>query len=742
MLPRKLIDHEAWDPAWEETIIFFVGLLGDPVPALELLAAEQRDDYFRHKLALAARCLGEVPPQWLASDSNAQVRDGLTKSIFSIVWDYEVGGGSEVVAHLRQNLPSLLIDELLACLVGHDEEVRGRTRKSIALDLISTLGEPAAGHPGVIPALLGLLQENEDRTFRAPLRQFVRNRALHALSTLGERAARHPDVVPALLPLVEQPAQDWSARSAEKAALKMLGEGIDQHPDMIQAVLGQLDDQDQSVRAAAAETLGALGEAAARHPGVIPALLDRLENDDPEVRSAAAHALCDLGEAAAWHSEVVSALIRRLEDEDHLVRRAAAGTLGTLGELAAGHTAAVFTCVGWFDDGDALTREAAAKALRALGGTAATHPRGIPALLELLKDYEQDRATAPNYLFPAGYTPAIAPEDGHGPEPRRRREVYGDFHVIAARALGALGETAAQHPDVLPTLLAWLEHHDWWVRAAAARALESIGQVAAQHPRVIPALAERLADSDEFVRKDAAIALGALGPAAARHPNVIPTLLQWLKCAASWHFEPSLGHDQELDRPQWLERADPSWHVVAMDVLSALGEAAALNPAVIPALLDHLSGEDHWGWGQCPASAAGSLGHMGDTAARHPEVIPALIERIEDTQERARRAAAQAVGNLGEDAARNPEVIPALLGWLASHADPYDRQTGARMIQSLQNAGRVRLVRAMQDEYRQRARPGVGKARRRFWPFTRSRRTALPPFLWQVRTIAELSALG
>jgi hypothetical protein len=36
------------------------GLLDDPVPLLELLADESKDDQFHHRLALAARCLPEI----------------------------------------------------------------------------------------------------------------------------------------------------------------------------------------------------------------------------------------------------------------------------------------------------------------------------------------------------------------------------------------------------------------------------------------------------------------------------------------------------------------------------------------------------------------------------------------------------------------------------------------------------------------------------------------------------------
>src|SRR5262249_2455504 len=54
------VDRKGWLPAWQETIVLLAGKLDDPVPLLEVLADEGKDDLFRHRLALAARCLGEI----------------------------------------------------------------------------------------------------------------------------------------------------------------------------------------------------------------------------------------------------------------------------------------------------------------------------------------------------------------------------------------------------------------------------------------------------------------------------------------------------------------------------------------------------------------------------------------------------------------------------------------------------------------------------------------------------------
>jgi predicted NACHT family NTPase len=58
-----IVDRKAWSPHWQQVILLLAGQLEDPVPLLELLADEERDDIFRNRLALAAHCLGEVMPQ-------------------------------------------------------------------------------------------------------------------------------------------------------------------------------------------------------------------------------------------------------------------------------------------------------------------------------------------------------------------------------------------------------------------------------------------------------------------------------------------------------------------------------------------------------------------------------------------------------------------------------------------------------------------------------------------------------
>jgi predicted NACHT family NTPase len=59
-LVSQLVDKKAWDPRWQEVITLLAGQMDNPIPLLELLCDPSRDDIFRHRLCLAARCLPEI----------------------------------------------------------------------------------------------------------------------------------------------------------------------------------------------------------------------------------------------------------------------------------------------------------------------------------------------------------------------------------------------------------------------------------------------------------------------------------------------------------------------------------------------------------------------------------------------------------------------------------------------------------------------------------------------------------
>ncbi|MBI4493363.1 MAG: HEAT repeat domain-containing protein [Chloroflexi bacterium] len=293
----ELVDRKAWDPAWWECLVFLAAELDRAAPLLQVVADQRKDDYFRHRLALAARCLGEIDFERASHDLRT-LRDEITASTFQIVWERAIGAIPTVTTMHERALPALVQAEgcyqqqpLLHWLSRTARGGAGHQRAA-ATELLGALG--AAAHPEVLPALLDCLLHDGDVGVRA--------RAVEALGAMGVAAAAHSEVLPALLDHL-------------------------------------LHDGDVGVCWKAAEALGALGVPAAAHSEVLPALLDRLRNDgNVGVRGRAAEVLRAMGEAAAAHSEVLPTLLDRLRNDRAAdVRWRAAGALGALGEAAAAH---------------------------------------------------------------------------------------------------------------------------------------------------------------------------------------------------------------------------------------------------------------------------------------------------------------------------------------------------------------------------------------------------------------------
>jgi hypothetical protein len=78
------------------------------------------------------------------------------------------------------------------------------------------LGEAAARHPDLIPALLTALRDHPD--------SHIRSSVAAALGRLGEAAARHPDLIPALLTALRGDPNEW-VRSRAAEALGRLEDG-------------------------------------------------------------------------------------------------------------------------------------------------------------------------------------------------------------------------------------------------------------------------------------------------------------------------------------------------------------------------------------------------------------------------------------------------------------------------------------------------------------------------------------
>jgi hypothetical protein len=101
------IDRWSWHPRWEPVIWLLAGQLDDPAPLLELLANESTDDVFRHRLALAALCLGEISNDKRTQHPKIVARVG--SEAFAL-WLYHAGEpveGSEHSSRIRRDVDQL-----------------------------------------------------------------------------------------------------------------------------------------------------------------------------------------------------------------------------------------------------------------------------------------------------------------------------------------------------------------------------------------------------------------------------------------------------------------------------------------------------------------------------------------------------------------------------------------------------------------------------------------------------------
>ncbi len=333
-----LLDRKAWRPAWQEVIVLLAGQLADPVPLLRLLADGRRDDLFRHRLALAALCLTEIP----AAVPDPLSADGIATEVLTVWVKHAREGTGAVVAHLKRALSAIA----QASPQGLGETRWGMRLLTLCLDTDPQVRRAAAEAlgglgPAAAPALDRLLELTRDAD------EDVRREAAEALRGLGPAAA------PALDRLLELTRDaDEDVRWLAARALGGLGAAA---APALDRLLELTRDEVRWVREAAAKALGGLGPAAAP---ALDRLLELTRDANPSVRWSAAEALGGLGPAAAPALDRLMDLTR--DADDWGVRRSAAKALGGLGPAAA---PALDRLLDLTRDADRSVRSAAAEAL-------------------------------------------------------------------------------------------------------------------------------------------------------------------------------------------------------------------------------------------------------------------------------------------------------------------------------------------------------------------------------------------
>jgi HEAT repeat protein len=604
---KELVDRKCWLASWREVIVILAGKMANPALLLELLAQEQKDDLFRHRLALAARCLPEL------SSSNRSNYSGLVNHITGDAFLFWMNTGPWTNPHFTQALPGLA---QVNGRVGEEsllEWVRQRldsvvtTDQWMALDALSAMGG-AGATPDVLVRVLELLRDQQEH---------VGYVALQAITQIGSAAAT-PETLARLLELLRDP--DGEVRYAAAWAIGELG-SMAATPAILARLLELLRDPSWKVLSAVPMVIGKVGNATTT-PEILGQLLELLRDPSGEVRRAAASAIGKVGSTAAT-PKVLASLGELLRDPDCNVRYGAAEAIGGLGSAAA--TPEVLAGLLGLLSQD-FVHSAAEKAFAELGSAAAT-PKVLARLLELLRDPDQWVRSA------------------------------------AARTIGGLGSAAATS-EVLACLPELLRDPDWDVRSTAAHAIADLGSVAAT-PEVLARLLDLLHDPNQYegVRSDAVYSIGQLGSAAAT-PEVLaclPVLLRdpdrgmrgvaarWIGGLGSAAATPEvLACLQELLRDQ-----DGSVCSAAAAMIGKLGSAAM--PDVLARLLKLLHDQQE----QVRSAAVEAIGYLGSAAAT-PEVLACLPVLLHDPHGGVRYSAANAIVGLGS-ATATPEILAGLM---------------------------------------------------------------------------------
>jgi HEAT repeat protein len=277
-------------------------------------------------------------------------------------WQDEVGMKSVASYVLRAITPhatdARILPTLLEFFQSEDADYREYAVKAFTPEVI----EAHANDERIFPALLARCKDEDPRVQRA---------AITAIAPY----ATHPKVLPTLLAFLKD--EDWWVRKTAIETLAPHGN----HEEILSALRECLKDEHYRVREAAIE---ALTPYAKQNRQVFCALRECLQDQDGVIRELAikavgADALAENSADAPW---VLPTMLKYLGDEYSSIRQAVMEAF-TADVLATHMPQALPALVAY------LKYERRIKAIELLTPYA-TDPRVLPALVELLKDRNQD----------------------------------------------------------------------------------------------------------------------------------------------------------------------------------------------------------------------------------------------------------------------------------------------------------------------------------------------------------------
>jgi HEAT repeat protein len=295
----EALDRRSGDPAWQEPILHLAALTSGMAPLLHRLTDPKHDDLARHRLALAARCLGESPA--LAGGGNsfselATIRDHVTEEYFRLWLRHERNG-------TRRFLPETGVLPALARAGGRPE---GHTFLELAALLLqdsgtastaTSLTEGLVGMPnveGLSAALADAIRSNQEMRWIA---------AHSILLRIGPSAAT-PEVVAALC---DELSCSVPKRPTMAAVVLRKSGPAAATPEVLACLEALLIDEDDSRQRLGVLALRALNTGPVRVP---PAILADLRGEDPLLRTRAIRALTHF-ETDAIGPDVLDAVARQ-----------------------------------------------------------------------------------------------------------------------------------------------------------------------------------------------------------------------------------------------------------------------------------------------------------------------------------------------------------------------------------------------------------------------------------------------
>lgn len=503
---KELLERMSWLPRWQEIIPLVTGQLVDPLPMLKLLSDARRDDIYRHRLALAARCLLEISSPKDSADSavasaskpagRSQARsagESIVQELLEKCWEAHICTvtrkgiqDTSLVFHLTGSLSEVMrsfvavptqlaaVQNVLAMASSGDW-----TERNAALSLLKSLPVPDVAIAN--QSLLRLLSDND------PAAKTV------AASVIGSRAGDDDTrYVDALIDCLQ--SEHRGVRFGTASALAQLRELIDAH--QLNRIAGYLDHQHGGIRCAAARAVRYLGSYCDDLQYEKARAL--LWNASPGVQATAAEALSGMGHLLT--AADIKHFVQLLQSSAVVVRNAAASAIGEVQwRLDDTEFAEVIRLTRHISD------DARYAAARALGFMSDRHdPQCIDALLRLLTDVDggvREAASrslaASSWIFQPRHTDLL------------RQLLASDTSAYRAAAAKVFGYVAERVRSAdIDQLIACILDADDEVRSASAQALcATRHRFTAAH---VARLQSLLKDADEGVRCAVAEALGPL----------------------------------------------------------------------------------------------------------------------------------------------------------------------------------------------------------------------------------------